>query len=225
MTIDQIITEFKGLYSYSSAVRFNTPIYEKVHKDITEFIYKNHFEDTEEWRKISANLLYKSNQRMIVSEADIIVVQLEKIKRRVLAQENEAFWGYIHPKIKILVFDKFIGKHYADSVETAFKEINFRLKKIYKKQKDEEKDGSALMTSIFSGKNPILCFGELDTKSGEDVQVGYMRIFEGAMLGIRNPKAHENMSINKDSAIKRLILVSLLMDKIDEAVKNTGIEE
>ena len=52
-----------------------------------------------------------------------------------------------------------------------------------------------------------------------------MQIFAGAMQGIRNPKAHENLYIQKDAAIKRLILASLLMDKVDEAVQNTGIEE
>lgn len=225
MNIDEIITGFKGLYDYPGTFRFNTPVYEKVHNDITEFIYKNHFEQTEEWKKIDANLLCKSSQRMLRSEADIIVEQLEKIKRRVLAQENEAFWEYIHPKIKVLVFEKFIGKHYADCVETAFKEINSRLKEIYKKQKGEEKDGASLMTSIFSPENPILCFENIDTQNGKNVQLGYMKIFEGTMLGIRNPKAHANMSINKDSAIKRLVLAGLLMDKIDEAIKNTGIKE
>lgn len=225
MTIDQIIAKFKELYKYPGTFYFDTPVYEQVHKNITKFVYSNHFEKTEEWKIISNNLLYQSFQTMSRQRADIIVVQLEKIKRRVLAQENEAFWEYIHPKIKILVFDKFIGKHYADCVETAFKEINSRLKKIYKRQKGEEKDGSSLMTSIFSPENPILRFEDIGTQSGKNVQVGYMKIFEGAMLGIRNPKAHENISINKDSAIKRLILASLLMDKIDEAVKNTGIEE
>lgn len=225
MTIDQIITEFKELYDYPGTFRFNTPVYEKVHNDITEFIYKNHFEQTEEWKKIDANLLCKSSQRMLRSEADIIVEQLEKIKRRVLAQENEAFWEYVHPKIKVLVFEKFIGKHYADCVETAFKEINSRLKEIYKKQKGEEKDGASLMTSIFSEKNPVLCFEDISTQSGKDVQTGYMQIFAGAMQGIRNPKAHENLYIQKEAAIKRLVLASLLMDKVDEAVQNTGIEE
>lgn len=225
MNIDEIITEFKGLYDYPGTFRFNTPVYEKVHKDITEFIYKTHFEKTEEWIKISANLLYKSTQKMQRQEADIIIVQLEKLNRRVLARDNEAFWDYIHPQIKNLVFDKFAGEHYADCVETAFKEINSRLKEIYKKQKGEEKDGASLMTSIFSPENPILCFENIDTQNGKNVQLGYMRIFEGTMLGIRNPKAHANMSINKDSAIKRLVLAGLLMDKIDEAIKNTGIKE
>lgn len=225
MTIDEIIAEFKELYDYPGMFRFNTPVYEKVHKDITEFVYKNHFEKTEEWIKISANLLYKSTQKMQRQEADIIIVQLEKLNRRVLARDNEAFWDYIHPQIKNLVFDKFAGEHYADCVETAFKEINSRLKKIYRKQKNEEKDGTALMNTIFSPGNPVLRFEDISTQSGKDVQAGYMQIFAGAMQGIRNPKAHENLYIQKDTAIKRLILASLLMDKVDEAVQNTGIEE
>ena len=52
-----------------------------------------------------------------------------------------------------------------------------------------------------------------------------MQIFAGAMTGIRNPKAHENQTISKDAAIKRLVFASLLMDKVDEAVNYTGIIE
>jgi hypothetical protein len=55
--------------------------------------------------------------------------------------------------------------------------------------------------------------------------IGYMNIFAGAMTGIRNPKAHENQIISKDMAIKRLIFASLLMDKIDEAISYSNIEE
>lgn len=81
------------------------------------------------------------------------------------------------------------------------------------------------MNTIFSPGNPVLRFEDISTQSGKDVQAGYMQIFAGAMQGIRNPKAHENLYIQKDAAIKRLILASLLMDKVDEAVQNTGIEE
>ena len=49
-----------------------------------------------------------------------------------------------------------------------------------------------------------------------------MQIFAGAMQGIRNPKAHENLSISREDAVKRLVLASLLMDKIDEAISFTN---
>jgi len=42
------------------------------------------------------------------------------------------------------------------------------------------------------------------------------RIARGAMTGIRNPKAHENITIDSRRAIHFLFLASLLMFKIDE---------
>ena len=45
------------------------------------------------------------------------------------------------------------------------------------------------------------------------------------MTGIRNPKAHANMTITEVDAVQRLMFASLLMSKIDEAVSFTGISE
>jgi len=90
---------------------------------------------------------------------------------------------------------------------------------------NQQKDGNSLMTFIFSENNPILKFEDISVESGLNVQKGYMQIFAGAMTGIRNPKAHENQTISKDAAIKRLVFASLLMDKVDEAVNYTGIIE
>lgn len=54
---------------------------------------------TKEWEIISGNLLYKSSQYMIRSEADNILLNLELLKQKVLANENEDFWSYIHSMI------------------------------------------------------------------------------------------------------------------------------
>jgi hypothetical protein len=43
-----------------------------------------------------------------------------------------------------------------------------------------------------------------------------MQIFAGAMQGIRNPKAHDNIDIHKERAMHQIILASLLMYKLDE---------
>lgn len=107
----------------------------------------------------------------------------------------------------------------------ALKEVNSRIKKLYKKYRGEEKDGQDLMHKAFTVSNPLLIFEGMDTESGRNVQEGYMQIFAGAMQGIRNPKAHENMSISREDAVKRLVLASLLMDKIDEAIRFTNLSE
>lgn len=82
----------------------------------------------------------------------------------------------------------------------------------------EELDGSSLMHKAFSPNNPIIVLDNLSTDSGRNVQQGYMEIFSGAMIGIRNPKAHENMDIEEIPAKHRIYLASLLMTKIDEQI-------
>lgn len=116
-------------------------------------------------------------------------------------------------------------RFYADAVESALKEVNFRAKELYRKYRNEKKDGQDLMRKAFTPSNPFLIFEGIDTESGRNVQEGYMQIFAGAMQGIRNPKAHENLSISREDAVKCLILASLLMDKIDEAIWFTNLSE
>lgn len=223
--IDDLISELKALYEIRGTIRFFHPAYEKFHRDVMDFIYENHFEDTPEWNAISQNLLYKATQFMVVEEADIIMVQLDRLKRRTLAKEKEGFWPYIHPLIYHVAVNRFNGGLYADAVESALKEVNSRVKRLYKKYRGEERDGQDLMRKAFASSNPLLIFEGMNTESGKNVQDGYMQIFAGAMQGIRNPKAHENLSISREEAIKRLVLASLLMDKIDEAIRFTGLSE
>ena len=81
VNIDDLISEMKSLYKVEGVhtIRFDLPEYEKFHKNIMAFIYENHFENTPEWETISQNLVYKSTQYMTRSEADIILVQSQKL--------------------------------------------------------------------------------------------------------------------------------------------------
>ncbi len=54
-----------------------------------------------------------------------------------------------------------------------------------------DKDGADLMRTVFSPKNPVLKLNKLQSRSEENQQQGYMHIFEGIMIGIRNPRVHE----------------------------------
>lgn len=225
MEIDALIYKLKALYKVEGLIGFDHPAYEEFHNDIQQFVYKNHFEHTPEWKKISENLVYKSCQYMVSQEADIILEQLNRLKERVLLRQNEGFWSYLHPMIYKVSGTKFNQGFYADSVESAMKEVNSRIKRIYKRYRKEEKDGQDLMRKTFSPTKPLLIFEDLDTESGKNVQEGYMQIFAGAIQGIRNPKAHENMYISREDAIKKLIFASLLMEKVDEAIRHTQLSE
>jgi uncharacterized protein (TIGR02391 family) len=234
MQIDDFILIIQNLISYTGKVTYKHPDYRKFHDGITAFVMENKLEQTEEWKKIKTYLLIKSTQHLTNQEANIILENLEEIKRIVLrtrvdeSQDRMIFNSIIHPLIKHVSRDKYFSGFYADSVECAFKEINSRLKKIYRKHKKEELDGADLMHTIFNYRNEnqrLLTFESLDTETGRSVQEGYMHIFAGAMQAIRNPKAHDNVILSKEDAMDRLIFASLLMKKIDEALLFSKMEE
>lgn len=62
---------------------------------------------------------------------------------------------------------------------------------------------------------PLICLDDLSTGSGRNVQEGYKNIFAGAIQAIRNPNAHENLPIKRDDAIRKLMMASDLMYRID----------
>lgn len=128
------------------------------------------------------------------------------------------FWNDIHPKITLIAKSRFESNYYADAVESAFKEVNSCVKNIVKRKTGNELDGAFLMRTAFSPKNPIIVFDDLSTESGKNIQQGYMEIFAGAMIGIRNPKAHNNIRITENRAKHFIYLASLLMYKIDERI-------
>ena len=129
---------------------------------------------------------------------------------------SSSIWDNIHTQIMSVAKDRFDNEHYADAVEAAFKEVNTRVKSIYKSRTSVEKDGARLMQAAFSVQNPIIKLGDISTETGTNIQQGYMEMFAGAMIGIRNPQAHNNLLITKDNAIRELHFASMLMYKIDD---------
>jgi uncharacterized protein (TIGR02391 family) len=103
--------------------------------------------------------------------------------------------------------------HYADSISAAFRELNHHVKLEYKRRKNVELDGAELMHTAFSPTNPVFVLADQSSRSGKDIQQGFMELFAGSMIGIRNPHAHENLSLDSDSAKHFLYLASLLMKK------------
>lgn len=124
-------------------------------------------------------------------------------------------WDNIHPLIISVAKSRYDKENYADAVEAAFKEVNARVKSIYKRKTSDEKDGSKLMQAAFSVQNPVIKLGDLSTETGKNIQQGHMEMFVGAMIGIRNPQAHSNLTISKSEAVRKLHFASMLMYKLD----------
>jgi uncharacterized protein (TIGR02391 family) len=136
----------------------------------------------------------------------------------------------LHPVIKNASEKLFKDKHYAQAIFEAYKAlIN------YVKEKSGEKtlDGQELMEEVFSvnydrrtleiKKKPILQLNELSTREDIDEQMGFMHLFRGSVMGIRNPKAHGLIKQEDPfKALEYLSLASLLAKRVDEAKLNRG---
>lgn len=84
--------------------------------------------------------------------------------------------------------DLFASGHYSLAVQEAFKAVE---KFVQKKAKARGMSGTSLMTNVFSSASPKLYWSDRATTSERDEQLGYMQLYAGAMLGIRNPVTHE----------------------------------
>lgn len=136
---------------------------------------------------------------------------------------NEAIWEIIHPRIKAIARSRFESNHYSDAVEAVFKELNTVIKNYVKRKTNEEYDGAKLMRRAFSPNNPLVLLGDLDSESGKSYQNGFMDIFAGAIMGIRNPHAHDNLDTDKPKAIHLIYLASLLMYTFDERIEESQL--
>jgi uncharacterized protein (TIGR02391 family) len=125
--------------------------------------------------------------------------------------------GNLHPKINKYCTKKFNDGHLSDAVLTAYKVVLNEIKDI---TGIEDKDGKPLVEQAFSLNNPIIKLNNLTTQSDKDEQQGFMLLYSGAALGIRNPKAHDLVDQDDPKrALQLLGFASLLMDKLDEREK------
>ena len=141
-----------------------------------------------------------------------------KLEEKPANDRDYDVWSLIHPQIAEVSKKRMSDGYYADAVEAACKAVNSRVRDFVLDQTGEEHDGAGLMKKAFSPNNPIIRIAAVENKSGHDTQQGYMEIFSGVMTGIRNPKAHDNETITREDALRKLIMISLLMFKIDERV-------
>jgi len=161
----------------------------------------------------------KLQQRLTVLNELIAQLDMEETLEAAdapAAVRDDSFWSLLHERVMKTAKGRFEAGHYADAVEAALKELNSVVKALVKKATGKELDGADLMHQALSPKNPVIILDDLGTESGRNQQTGYMEIFAGAMTGIRNPKAHENLTITEERAIHHLFLASLLFNRLDE---------
>lgn len=113
----------------------------------------------------------------------------------------------LHEEIANAAGQLFRNGHYAHAVQDAVKALNGLVRV---RSGRDDLDGTTLMETVFSLRNPILVFNELSDRSDEDEQKGFMMMFSGAVAGLRNPRAHKFIEDDPERALEFIAFVSLL---------------
>jgi uncharacterized protein (TIGR02391 family) len=120
----------------------------------------------------------------------------------------------IHPEVQRAVSRLFAGGHYSNAIEDACKVLDGLVKL---RSGKHDLSGTELMQFVFSPKNPILRFSKLETESERSEQQGMMFLYSGAMLALRNPRAHELIEDDPEKALEYIAFISLLAKSLDKA--------
>lgn len=122
-------------------------------------------------------------------------------------------WSLLNPAIVKEAMPRFNAGHFADAVLAALKVVCREVRG----RTGLMEDGTALMNKAFSAKKPYLVFDDPIPETKEAMQQGYMQLFAGAMMAVRNPKVHGLVEIDSRRCVHFLFLASLLADKVAEA--------
>lgn len=120
----------------------------------------------------------------------------------------------LHPAVISAAGDLFADGHHAAAVSEAFKSVDHRVREMT----GLTASGTPLMDQAFSPKAAKLDVSTQPGRSGQDEQEGFHFLFRGAMLGIRNPAAHEpHRDEEPQEALELLGFASVLHRRLDIA--------
>lgn len=120
----------------------------------------------------------------------------------------------LHPRILDVARDLFLDGYHWEAVFAAAKAlVNY----VKERSGCHDLDGAPLMRKVFSKNDPVLAFNALANPTEFDEQEGMMHLFEGAVMGIRNPGGHLFPEGPEQRAIEYVSLLSLLAYRVQEA--------
>jgi uncharacterized protein (TIGR02391 family) len=153
---------------------------------------------------IKTNLINK----IIAIKQDFILE--EQMKDKPESKTFNIAFSNLHPSIIKVANRLFLDGHYRQAILDTY---IFLVDEVRKISGRIDLDGTSLIEKVFSQKKPIIKLSD-----DPDEQLGFMWLFKGAVMGIRNPKAHKLIQLkDPQKALEWLSFASVLLRILDEA--------
>jgi uncharacterized protein (TIGR02391 family) len=118
----------------------------------------------------------------------------------------------LHPEIAKESAKLFEDGHYSQAVEAACKVLELL---VQFQSRRTDLTGTNLVRTVFSIKSPILKYNDQQNDSEKSEQEGMMHLFEGAVMALRNPRAHGIVNDHPERAVEYLSFLSMLAKSLD----------
>jgi uncharacterized protein (TIGR02391 family) len=120
----------------------------------------------------------------------------------------------LHTRVRAVSSQLFKDGHYRQAIFQACLALN---EAVQQRSGRADLDGTKLMQQVFSINNPVLKFD-----GHPDQQQGYMWLFSGLAMAVRNPRGHkvgQTEDLDANEALELLAMVSALFRALDSATK------
>jgi len=119
----------------------------------------------------------------------------------------------IRPQLWNEISNTYISENYKTSILDAMRYLS----QIIREKSGLDGDGASLVGQAFGGDEPKLRLNKLQTQSEKDEQKGFQFIITGLYSAIRNPRTHEGVEDNKNTADPIIYFINYILNVIDVA--------
>ena len=126
---------------------------------------------------------------------------------------NMQFWQNIRPRIVAVSKHIYADGHYASACDAAIKEIETRLRELFKEAKPGvpvPKEPVQLIGALLSDDCPYV-FCDTSEVSGKNFRKGTKAIFDAVFTAYRNPSMHANIPNTQKEALEQIVQASQMM--------------
>lgn len=239
-TIDRRLTDLLSFDISTIVENSPNPKLRALEVSINDFLIDTFGSDTTQYAMYSSSTHLHALQRIFIAEQNVDFAELRRNTARNIAKSVEMLSAMkamfsekledagrglsskplrayealdLHPEIERQVGQLYRDGHHAEAIEKAVKVLN----SLVRLRSGEDLDGSALMTKVFNKNTPVLKFNSLADQSDQDEQQGFMYLFAGAVMGLRNPRAHKIIKDDPERALEFIAFISLLAKILDDA--------
>jgi uncharacterized protein (TIGR02391 family) len=205
------VAELEGFAKMNQMLTFRNPkttlfIKEKLNVEVDTFTFSSN-STISVISEIRNQLISK-----LIEKRQILVPNTNEIYQTDIASELVN----LHPLVQKTAGELYNNGHYRQAILDTY----IALVEVVKiKSGRSDLDNTPLMQTVFSEKNPVIRISEYS-----DEQLGFMWLFSGAVMGIRNPKAHRLIE-QKDPqrALEWLSFASVLLRVLDDSNRENQI--